>query len=53
MVQLTTSWRLHQVEAEDGRVDAMDCVRPFYHNFIIFFVLGTRSILVLVFYLDL
>jgi hypothetical protein len=25
-------------ESEDERIDAMDCVGPFYHNFIAFIV---------------
>jgi hypothetical protein len=30
MVHLASSLRLHQVQAEDGRVDMMDYIRPFY-----------------------
>jgi hypothetical protein len=46
MVHMTSSWRLHSTEGEDGWVDVMSCVGPFYPNFIIFYVLGHRSILV-------
>jgi hypothetical protein len=34
-------WRYSQVE--DGRVDAMGCVRPYYPTFVIFNVLGPRG----------
>jgi hypothetical protein len=42
---VTSSRRLRRVEAEDGRVDATGYIRPFYPNFIIFIVLGSRDIL--------
>jgi hypothetical protein len=45
MVHVTSSRRLRRVEAEDGRVDVMGCIGPFYPNFIIFIVLGSRDIL--------
>jgi hypothetical protein len=38
---------LRRVEAEDGRVDIMDCIEPFYPNFIVFYVLVFRSILII------
>jgi hypothetical protein len=34
------------VEAEDGRVDVMGCVGPFYSKIIVFCVLGPRGNLV-------
>jgi hypothetical protein len=37
------------VEAEDGRVDATVCIRLFYPNFVIFFVLGHKRSLVISF----
>jgi hypothetical protein len=37
---------LRRVEAEDGRVDVMGCIRPFYPTFTVFIVLGSRGILV-------
>jgi hypothetical protein len=46
MVHMTSSRRLRRVEAEDGRVDGMGCIGPFYPNFIVFIVLGTRGILI-------
>jgi hypothetical protein len=49
MVHVTSSWRLCPVEAEDGRIDATDCVGSFYPNFVIFTVLGLRGILVFYF----
>jgi hypothetical protein len=46
MVHMASSRRLHRVEGEDGRVDTMGCVGPFYPNFVILYVLGPRGILV-------
>jgi hypothetical protein len=46
MVQMASSQRLHRVEAEDGRADATGCVKLFYPNFVIFYILGSRGILV-------
>jgi hypothetical protein len=46
MVHVASSRRLHRVEAEDGWVDTTDCVGYFYPNFIIFYVLVAKSILV-------
>jgi hypothetical protein len=34
------------VEADDGWVDAMGCVGPFYPKIIVFYVLGPRGNLV-------
>jgi hypothetical protein len=53
MVHVASSRRLCRVEADDGRVDAMGYVGPFYPNFAVFYVLGPMSILVLVFFLGL
>jgi hypothetical protein len=54
MVHVASLRRLRQDQVEDGRVDVNGYVRPCYHYFIIFYVLGHRSILIfLVFYLDL
>jgi hypothetical protein len=44
MVYVVESRMLRRVEGEDGRVDTTGCIRPFYHNFVIFIVLGTRGI---------
>jgi hypothetical protein len=41
------SWRLHQRQVEDGRVDAMGCVRPCYPTFAVFNVLGPKGIVVI------
>jgi hypothetical protein len=46
MVHMTSSWRLRRVQAEDRRVDAMSCIVPFYPNFVVFYVLLHRGILV-------
>jgi hypothetical protein len=46
MVHVTSSWRSRADEDEDGQVDAICCIRPFYCNFAIFYVLGPRGILV-------
>jgi hypothetical protein len=45
LVHVASSWRLCRVEAEDGRVDAMDCIEPCYPYFVVFIVLGSRGIL--------
>jgi hypothetical protein len=47
MVHVALLRRLSRVEAEDGWVDVMGYVGPFYPNFAIFFVLDPRGILVL------
>jgi hypothetical protein len=46
MVHVASSQRSRGVEAEDGRVDATDCIELFYPNFVVFIVLGPRGILV-------
>jgi hypothetical protein len=46
VVHVASSQRSCENEVEDGRVDAMSCIRLFYPNFIIFIVLGHRDILV-------
>jgi hypothetical protein len=46
MIHMESSWRSCEVEAEDGLVDAMGCIRVFYPNFAIFIVLGPRGNLV-------
>jgi hypothetical protein len=51
MVHMAPLRRSRGVQFEDGRVDTMSCIRPFYHNFTIFDVLDSRSILI--FYLGL
>jgi hypothetical protein len=52
MVHVTSSRRLRRVQAEDRRIDATDCVRPFYSNFTVFYVLVSRGILVFSFLLE-
>jgi hypothetical protein len=42
-----TSRKLRQRQAEDGRVDATDCVGPCYPCFTVFFLLGPRGIVVI------
>jgi hypothetical protein len=46
MVHMTSSWRLRQVQAEDRQVNATGYIEPFYPNFIVFYVLLHRGILV-------
>jgi hypothetical protein len=46
MVHVVSSWRLHQIEAEDEWVDATDCIGPLYPNFAVFLVLGHKGVLV-------
>jgi hypothetical protein len=45
MVHVASSRRLRRDPVKDGWVDAMGCIGPFYPNFAIFYVLGTRGIL--------
>jgi hypothetical protein len=49
MVHVASSSRSRGDEAEDGRVDAINCIRLFYPNFVIFFVLGHKGSLVISF----
>jgi hypothetical protein len=49
MVHVPSSRRSRGDEAEDGRVDAMGCIRLFYPNFAIFVVLGHKGSLVISF----
>jgi hypothetical protein len=44
---VTPSRRLRRRQVEDGRVDAMGCVRPCYHTFTVFNVLAPRGIVVI------
>jgi hypothetical protein len=46
MVHMASSQILRRVEAEDGRVDVTDCIRPYYPKFVIFIVLDFKDILV-------
>jgi hypothetical protein len=49
MVHMASSWRLRGDKAKDGWVDAMGCIGLFYPNFVIFFILGHKCILVIIF----
>jgi hypothetical protein len=49
MVHVASSRRSCGYEAEDGRVDATDCIRLFYPNFVIFIVLCHKGSLVISF----
>jgi hypothetical protein len=51
MVHVAPSQRLHRVQVDDGRVDAMDYVGLCYLFFAIFFLLSHRGIVVFIFYL--
>jgi hypothetical protein len=46
MVHIVSSQRSREDEAEDGWINAMDCIGLFYPNFVIFVVLGPWGILV-------
>jgi hypothetical protein len=46
VVHMVLSWRLRRGEAEDGRVNAMGYVGPFYPKIVIFYVLDPRGNLV-------
>jgi hypothetical protein len=43
---MASLWRLRRVEAEDGRVDVMGCIGPFYLKIAVFIVLGLKGIVV-------
>jgi hypothetical protein len=43
VVHVAPSQRLRQVQAEDGRVDAMGYIRSFYHRITVFYILGPRN----------
>jgi hypothetical protein len=45
-VYVASSRRSCGVEVEDGRVDAMGYIRPFYPKIAIFIVLGPKGIIV-------
>jgi hypothetical protein len=47
VVHVAPSWRLCWSHVEDGRVNAMGCIGPFYSTFIIFNVLDPRGIVVI------
>jgi hypothetical protein len=53
MVHVTSSCRLRRIKAEDERIDAMGRIGPFYPNFVVFYVLVLRGIIVVVFWLGL
>jgi hypothetical protein len=46
MMHMTSLQMLCRVEAKDGLVDVIGCIRPFYLNFVVFYVLDSRAILV-------
>jgi hypothetical protein len=46
MVHVASSRRLRRTEAENGRVDVMGCIKLLYPNFIVFYILDPRNILV-------
>jgi hypothetical protein len=46
VAHVTSLWRSRENEVEDGWVDAMGYIRPFYPYCAIFVVLGDRCILV-------
>jgi hypothetical protein len=46
MVHVAPLWGSREDQVEDGRVDATGYIGPCYPYFAIFFVLGTRGILV-------
>jgi hypothetical protein len=46
VVHVASPWWLRLVEAEDGWVDAMGYIRPFYPKVVVFYVFGPRGNLV-------
>jgi hypothetical protein len=49
VVHVASSWRSREDEVKDERVDAMGCIRLFYPNFTIFFILGYKGSLIISF----
>jgi hypothetical protein len=49
VVHVASSWRSQGDKDDDGRVDAMDCIKLLYPNFVLFFVLGHKGSLVISF----
>jgi hypothetical protein len=49
MVHVASSQRSCRDEVDDGRVDVIGCIRFFYSNFTVFFVLCHKSSLVISF----
>jgi hypothetical protein len=49
MVHVASSQRSHEDKVEDRRVDAIGCIRLFYHNFAVFILLGHKGSLVISF----
>jgi hypothetical protein len=47
MVHVASLRRLRRVEAENGWVDVTGYIGPFYPNFIVFYVLDPRGILLI------
>jgi hypothetical protein len=49
MVHVASLQRSRGDEAEDGRIDVMDCIVLFYPNFTVFFILGHKGSLAIIF----
>jgi hypothetical protein len=47
VVHMAPSPWLRRSQTEDGRVNAMGFIRPFYPTFVVFIILGPRGKLVL------
>jgi hypothetical protein len=47
VVHLVSSWKLRRGQIEDGQVNAMGCIGPFYPKIIISIVLGPMGIVVI------
>jgi hypothetical protein len=45
-VHVAPSWRLRRNQIEDERIDGMGYIEPCYLCFAVFFVLGSRCILI-------
>jgi hypothetical protein len=45
-------WRPCEDEVEDRWVDVTDCIKLFYHNVAVFFVLGHKGSLVISFHIN-
>jgi hypothetical protein len=49
MVHIASPRRSRVYKAEDGQIDATNCIKLFYPNFVVFVVLGHKGCLVISF----
>jgi hypothetical protein len=46
VVHVPPSWMSREDEVKDGQIDAMGCIELCYHCFTIFYVLGSRGMII-------